>query len=558
MSIRRVTLVGAVDSARLRTARFNGEDYVVVPVIALMEGVIHASNAPNPEFVPIEVLEVAPAGWNGRPVVPTHPMAGGESISANSPEILESQSFGMLFGAHISKRRLCVEAWLSESKASRVGEDALDVIRQCRAGKPVEVSVGAFVIAEQRSGEYNGKRYMARWTEITPDHLAMGLAGAPGACSVAMGCGAPRAAAAQNQPDTRRYRVDGDEIEEEMMATEPNAQQQRTLRERLLSLMRFRSSAGTEADMSDADIRNAIDSALRASEPGYLGIDSVFPADALVVYAVAPESAVILYQRGYGVSDGAITLAADKTEVRPVTRYEAATQVQSTTATATATTAQARAQSTGAGATNPPAACGCQGGNNPATATNAGGGDMAVAKTKKERIQALIACPKTPYADADLAVLEGMSEDRLTAIEEFHSKLPDPTAQPAATTTQTQAQPATTTPQPTVATASAPLTEEEYLKTAPESIRDIVVSHKAAQATRKAALVATLKGAVDGAYTETELSAMPVDQLEKLSKVAAKASLQSAMPVAGRAMPRGASAGDGVEAAPGVASFLKK
>ncbi len=189
---RHVHLIGA--AGQLRTATYDSREHLVLPVIALIEGVIHAVNADTPEFVPLTSLMAAPQGWNGRPVVYGHPVRNGRQISANDPLVLEKQSFGVVFQSRMNGSRLGMEAWLDPKKAERVG--AQRTLERIRAGETVEVSVGAFVVTEDKQGYHNGKAYKAIWRDIIPDHLAILEDGKIGACSCAMGCGTPRMAAA--------------------------------------------------------------------------------------------------------------------------------------------------------------------------------------------------------------------------------------------------------------------------------------------------------------------------------------------------------------------------
>ena len=62
-------------SATCRMEMYHGREHLVVPLVALMEGVIHAVNAADPEFVPADVLSTM--GWDGRPVVLGHPTKNG-------------------------------------------------------------------------------------------------------------------------------------------------------------------------------------------------------------------------------------------------------------------------------------------------------------------------------------------------------------------------------------------------------------------------------------------------------------------------------------------------
>lgn len=175
--------------AVLRTAKFNERDHLVVPVVMLKGNVIvRPSNSEGPEFVPARELGFAVGGWNGRPVLPDHPSTG----SANYPDVLEQHSFGHIFNAVFEDGLLKAEAWLDTARAETLGGDAWSVVERARAGEVIEVSVGAFVDMEKKQGTYNGEPFEYIWHSPVPDHLAMLPVGVEGACSVEMGCGAPR------------------------------------------------------------------------------------------------------------------------------------------------------------------------------------------------------------------------------------------------------------------------------------------------------------------------------------------------------------------------------
>ena len=74
----------------LRTNTLYGKDQLIVPVVALVEGVLQAMNAATPELALAEEFGKFPAGWNGRPVVMNHPIIDKNPVSANSPSVLET------------------------------------------------------------------------------------------------------------------------------------------------------------------------------------------------------------------------------------------------------------------------------------------------------------------------------------------------------------------------------------------------------------------------------------------------------------------------------------
>jgi hypothetical protein len=180
-------------TGEIRTAKFEGRQHVIVPVVALVEGVIQAMNAPNPEFVPAEVFSVAPSGWNGRPIFMNHPMSGSSPVSGNTPEILE-RSLGRVFNTTVSDKRLLMEAWLDEERTKSLGTEEAELLARVQSDKEVEISTGAFIILVDRRGTYGGVSYRGQWERIYPDHLAMLSEGSRGACSYKMGCGVRAAA----------------------------------------------------------------------------------------------------------------------------------------------------------------------------------------------------------------------------------------------------------------------------------------------------------------------------------------------------------------------------
>ncbi len=561
--LRRLLLVGA--TGEIRTAQFDGREHVVVPMVVLIgDSVIRVSNAPGPELVPAAVVAASAPGWNGEPVVMDHPaLADGTPLTANDPKVLEAWSFGRLFNSKFEDNLLQVEAWLDPVRAAQVGPDAERVIERARAGEMVEVSVGAFVDAPARQGMHEGQPYVGVWMDILPDHLATLPEHKVGACSVEMGCGAPRtaylvtaaglrpvaAAAGLNDNERREllhealsgaesgfkwlfveavyeaqvvyslsddngndqlyernYEMEGEAVsvaaerrvvervvtyEVSAAAAQKGAAMERGkpgLLERIAAMLRIRSGQGEE-DLSDMDLRDGIDRALRAEEPGYLGIEAVFPNKNEVVYAVAPEDDLVLVLRTYAVdADGAVALTGGRQEVKPEVTFVPVAAAE----------------------------CGC-----PET------GEERM--KKDERIKALIACEHTPFTEADAELLAAASDEQLTSYEDHGKKLAEAPAPTAPVVEPDPAAPAAPITEPKgeedgedeEGLEAKPLTEEEYLAQPeiPDSIREMVARHKATDAKRQAELLAALTDA-QAEYTEEELKAMDVPQLERLARMA--------------------------------------
>ena len=455
-------------TTEIRTAIFQDREHIVVPLIAIVEGVVHASNSENPELVLASELAIAPGGWNGRPVIGDHYKDRQGPASVNDPKVLEETSFGVIFNTKLEEKKLKMEAWLDPKRAEKVGTEAVEILARVRAHEMIEVSVGAFVTSEEKKGMYSGKSYNGIWRNIVPDHLALLPEGLEGACNIEMGCGAPRASK-ENTMDKQGSFVD-----------------------RLKRLMGLKSNLETAEDTSDSDLRNMLDQALYAEEPGYLGINDVFPDDNLVVYMVAPEDKYMTFRRGYSQSkNGDVKLKDDREEVRMITRYEPVT-------------AQQGGQCTTCGVT---------------TLQSSKEDKKMEDKEKAERVKALIECPKTPWVKEDQSYLEALSDDRLNVFE-AEVKEPKETVTVEETETKTVEGTETKTVEGTETPVVEPKTIEAWMAEAPEEIREIVASARATEAKKKTNLIVGIRAATKDIYTDKELDAMNIAELEKLSRFA--------------------------------------
>jgi len=164
--------------------QFEEKDYIVVPVVMMVEGVHNGSHGPLLHTA--QELGKIPASWDGRPVVVNHPKdAFGNYISANIPEVLEDNAVGFVFNTQFVDNKLKAEAWINPDKLSNVDNELLTKIR---AGEIIEVSVGVFSDEIPQEGDWNGEHYTAIATNHRPDHLAL-LSKDKGACSIEDGCG---------------------------------------------------------------------------------------------------------------------------------------------------------------------------------------------------------------------------------------------------------------------------------------------------------------------------------------------------------------------------------
>lgn len=252
---------------------------------------------------------------------------------------------------------------------------------------------------------------------------------------------------------------------------------------RLADWLGWRAALDPE-QLSDEDLRQLLTEALTRVESNFFRVVAVRPNQREVIYLVDPDPGgpepLRPFLRTYELSDdGAVTVGAERVPVRPHTTWEPVI-----------TTAKAAV------------ACGCAT-SNVSCADGATGGEAAMPQQQTERIAALVACPHTPWTEADQAFLASLPDERLAQFE----------AQAAAARRASEAATAGSAADP------APLTEEQYLASAPESIQRIVAEYKAAQARRREQLVATLRDAAKDAYTADDLAAKPLDELERLARL---------------------------------------
>lgn len=157
--------------------------HYVVPIVAMVQGVIHAMNARRPEFVSADQLTVA--GWDNRPVFVNHPMVDDVPVASFHPKVAGNH-IGFTRNPRITgkgdARKLCMEVCLVKEKLTP------EMLAHVDSDEPFNVSMGAFVNSVKAEGEYNGKKYFSEWRDIDPDHMAL-LPATNGACSWEMGCG---------------------------------------------------------------------------------------------------------------------------------------------------------------------------------------------------------------------------------------------------------------------------------------------------------------------------------------------------------------------------------
>lgn len=170
-------------SYTVRRETRNGTNYLVVPVVMMVEGVHSGSHGPILHLA--EELGRIPESWNGMPVTIGHPQVNGQYVSANSPDVLQDWAVGTIFNTHMDGDALKAEAWIVETQIQALSQETLIKINN---GEIIEVSVGVFSDEEAVEGIHGNESYVAIARNHRPDHLAL-LPGEVGACSINDGCG---------------------------------------------------------------------------------------------------------------------------------------------------------------------------------------------------------------------------------------------------------------------------------------------------------------------------------------------------------------------------------
>lgn len=239
--------------------------------------------------------------------------------------------------------------------------------------------------------------------------------------------------------------------------------------------------------VTDTELRELLMEALKRIEPQACYIQAVSPDDKTVVYLVDPDPGGPMplkpYMRSYSTAEGgAVTFADERIPVRRREEWVPVTGYRSAEATAAARRG----------------ACSC-GGNH----SRAAGAEGATTMTTAERVTALISNARSQFEEADRAYLEGLSAERLTALE---TKLAtDPAADAAAAAAAAAAD------GDAEETGTVQVSAEEL-----QSLRAMKADRDASRAAQKRVLVGKLKTA-QTTYNEARLNAMEIEQLRDIA-----------------------------------------
>lgn len=465
------------DKGNSREETLLGREYLVVPVIAMVEGVRFGAGQTEPELGLASEFGDVPIAWANRPLVLNHPQIDGTFVSANTPDILEQYQFGMTMNPELKDNKLHMEAWIDVQRVKDLGGEFEDTYNRIVDQEDVEVSVGFFSDLRKTKGKFKGQKYGAIWTNIKPDHLAVLSEGIIGACSVKDGCGVPRInETGENMPTKSELKTTGAAgctCGNNAPETDDEPVTQKGLKQLLAEILKpftqSKEEKALEAHKAQREINQAIvneslkinDQAIHSS----LLNNDVYKMIAQAVqkkygtycylYGYTQDVAVFesynynnggyqCQQVGINVTDSAVEFVGEPQEV--------ILQTKIVPQTSTATTTE---------------------GNNP-TDVNAQENDMTTPNNT----------PNTPAPE------------------------PTPSNPPATPPTQ---------PNPTTqSTEKKVLTAQEYIDQAPAEIRDMLNASLRAQETKKADLIKTLTDHKSNKFTQEYLKAQSVEVLENM------------------------------------------
>uniref|UniRef100_A0A6M3IXL0 DUF2213 domain-containing protein n=2 Tax=viral metagenome TaxID=1070528 RepID=A0A6M3IXL0_9ZZZZ len=164
----------------VRHDSMEGQEYLVVPMVMIKEGVLNGSAGPL--YYPASELSKTPVVWNHKPIVVYHPAEG---QSACDPDIISNRKVGVIMNAGFVDGKVKAEAWLNKNRISVVDPRIGEAVENQTM---MELSTGLFTDNEPTEGVFNGKAYTAIARNYRPDHLAL-LPDLIGACSIADGAG---------------------------------------------------------------------------------------------------------------------------------------------------------------------------------------------------------------------------------------------------------------------------------------------------------------------------------------------------------------------------------
>jgi hypothetical protein len=363
-----------------------------------------------------------------------------------------------------------------------------------QGGDPIEVSVGSWTLIQQHSGELDGDSYDGVWSVAIPDHLAFLPPGATGACSIDMGCGAPRLnSEGGNVPVEPIVTCVSDFkilVEEELARPAPSP---------AISRLLARVGLGPDGISVNETLSTLFDELVKSDPQFDYFIEDVYQGDFNgVIYAAYADGKSSLRRRGFSITDNELTLDEGFEEAHRVVQYVTAESSDEPS------DVQDDISTTGHDAQGDP--------------------DMSADETLVAR---LVAHEASPFTEAHIEQLSSFDEATLTnMLDRCGSAEPIQVDEPVDEVAE-----------PTQ------LTDEEWMESAPAHVRAMVDKYERKEKAERAALISKLIKS-QSTFTEKELNDKDTVELSKLS-----AFVDEAISYEGRIL---RDADDDIEAAPAL------
>lgn len=272
------TLVFNVGGVKPRYDRLHDRDHLVVPTVAMVQGVLNGNKGPI-LYENVDMKRSEPL-WDHRPLVVYHPRK-----KAADQVVLNTRGIGITLSTLVANDKMGMESWIDVDRAKKVDRRVLDRIDN---GKPVEVSTGLGIDFEPKEGEFGGRKYIGIARNYRPDHLAI-LPDQIGASSLADGAGLLR-----NSSESDKLLLDPLEINTIMS---------------LAGLGRVLNFSSITNERSFQEINCGLYSLLQARY-GY-SVNIIATYDDTFVFQYDSK----IYRLGFSYSDREVSIEADPVEV---------------------------------------------------------------------------------------------------------------------------------------------------------------------------------------------------------------------------------------------------
>ncbi len=473
-----------------RVEMFRGKKHLVVPVVALVEGVL------NRLFYSGEEITRHPQSWNGIPVVIQHPVEAGVEVSANTPAMLEQFEVGQLFNMDsIGTDKLQGEAWIDIAKAEEIRPEILQEVHD-----NLEVSTGLFADSDNKPGTFNGVDFIGTLSGYKPDHLAL-LPGGEGACNWQDGCGIRVNMAEERGGDKimgkyRKIVVENLQLSEEFFKTAGIEGDKITSLftsqlESFLSNFKANELGHEDIRMQLQRMADAMDTPASDSQPVLHFVHEVF--DNFVVIRQTSASGTKLFKVAFDISDDNVVLSDNRVEVREQTDFV-------------------------------PASVGLGRQTTYNEVNSKKEGSTMADKCCKEQIDALISNKATHFAEEDRVWLDKLPKeqiDKLSPIVAEEKQLtPEETLAQAQKVVDDNAAATAATAAAADGEEQKPATMEQYIEKAPGDIGEMLAAGVAMHKEKKAGLVKALLANSRNKFTKEQLEAKGVTELQTLAELA--------------------------------------